>query len=111
MKSFLYLSVIVILAACSAKVSGPLQSDVDRSTNKYPGITLSGLQNGKKLYDENCGLCHDLKKPGAYTEAQWQQIVPDMARKVNKKAGTTKLDDKASDEILRYLVVMGPDKK
>lgn len=102
-----------ILVACgtaknsSAKVeSMPSQADVDRVKEKFPGYTLNDLNDGKKLFEANCALCHGLKKPASQTEEQWKTIVPRMVKKANGKNGNA-LDASGEEKILRYVITMG----
>jgi hypothetical protein len=110
-KTSLILSVTLIIAGCSAKLIMPSQADSDRMSTKYPGYSLVELNEGKTLYETNCGNCHGLKKPSAHTEQQWSGIVPDMVRKVNKKAGKELLNRSNEESILRYVVTMSTAKK
>jgi cytochrome c5 len=103
----LYFSAItlttLLFMACGA--SKPVASvamtdaDVSRAANKFPGATLASLNEGKMHFEENCGKCHGLKKPGNYTEAEWRNEVPPMAGKAN-------IDKKKEDLILQYVVTM-----
>ncbi len=103
-----------ILVACGtaknssgAKVeSMPSQADVERVKDKFPGYTLTDLNDGKKLFEANCALCHGLKKPASRTEEEWKTIVPRMVKKVNAKNGNT-LDASGEEKILRYVITMG----
>lgn len=105
MKKALILSIVVVLVACkAAKVSAPGQSDVDRVKDKYPDYTLADLNEGKKLYEMNCGSCHALKAPNSETEEEWIKIVPAMTQKVNRKGVV--LDEQAEEQILRYVITM-----
>ncbi|AEA42140.1 cytochrome c class I [Fluviicola taffensis] len=113
-KSLLAIGFIAILVACgtaknsTAKVEAmPSQSDVDRVASKFPGYTLEELNDGKKLFEANCALCHRLKKPTSEPESEWKTIVPRMVVKVNKKLGSTVVDASGEEKILRYLITMG----
>ncbi|MNV05344.1 hypothetical protein D3C71_956770 [compost metagenome] len=102
-----------ILVACgTAKNSGakvesmPSQADVERVQAKFPGYSLTDLNDGKKLFEANCAMCHGLKKPASRTEEQWKTIVPRMVKKANGKNGNT-LDAAGEEKILRYVITMG----
>ena len=106
---------IAILTACnvfnhSTTETIPTQADVDRVQTKFPGYTLEDLNEGKKLYETNCALCHKLKKPSAESEEEWRKVVPPMVKKANGKNNNA-LDAKAEEKILRYVITMGPARK
>jgi cytochrome c5 len=109
-KISIFLMITAVLAACSAKITMLTQADADRAAVKYTGTTLATLNEGKALYEQNCGLCHGLKKPNTETEAAWTQIVPDMVNKVNAKLSKQEIDSREQQEILAYLVTMGAAK-
>lgn len=49
------------------------------------------------LYTNQCGSCHALQAREKYTEKQWRNIVPDMAKKA-------KLDASQEAIILQYVL-------
>lgn len=104
MKKVVYIFMAAFLAACSANLVAPSQTDVDRVQTKYPNYTLAELNEGKSLYEQNCGNCHGLRKPTSHSEAQWQKIVPSMAKKVNRKSTVLSASDQ--DKILKYVITM-----
>lgn len=104
MKKILIPALLVLAVACSKKLSP--EAGVQKMTEKYPGYTLAQFQEGKSLYEGNCGRCHDLKKPSSLDEAGWSKVVPPMVSKVNKKAGSTVIDEGKQELILHYLVTM-----
>jgi hypothetical protein len=96
---------LLFLAGCaSVQLLTPGQSDVERVKTKYPDYTLAELNQGKILYEENCGNCHSLKKPSSESEQEWNKIVPEMAKKADKKG--IKIDPKQQELILKYLITM-----
>ena len=110
MKHLLVLFVVAIIFSCSSTFLTPTQSDAVRAKAKYGSSSIEELLEGKKLYEANCGTCHELKKPNSESEAGWQHEVPDMSLKVNKKAGSEILDAKKQEIILKYLVTMSTKK-
>ena len=106
MKKNLCIFSFTLLAACSAKLLAPTQADVDRVATKYPGYSLAELNKGKTMYEQNCKSCHGLKNPTSRDENQWSAVVPKMVEKVNKKAGTTKIDNLSQQTLIKYLVAM-----
>ena len=105
-KSFLFVISLFMFACGSTKLLAPTEADVERGKQKYPGITLDGLATGKMNFEQQCSKCHKLKNPASRTEAQWQTIVPKMAVRANKKAGTEVIDPIMQESILQYLVTM-----
>ena len=102
---------LVLIVSCSVnKMLTPSQADADRGSQKFSGLTLNELKEGKALYKDNCGMCHMLFEPNSRGEEGWNDIVPPMVDKVNKKAGHEELDKKMQDKILKYLVVMSAKK-
>lgn len=108
MKKTLVIVSAVVLAACGASKSVvPTQSDADRMSTKFEGgYTLAQLEQGKTLYENNCGICHSLYAANSRMEEVWNQIVPKMVMKVNKKSGKEALNASDEELIRRYLVTM-----
>lgn len=102
---------ILLFCACSAKVVMLSQADADRGAAKFPGATLTSLNEGKAHYEQYCKTCHALKKPTSEPEAEWNKIVPEMVKKTNKKAGSEVVDGKKQELILQYVVTMSTAKK
>lgn len=44
------------------------------------------LTQGKTIYDNSCGKCHDLPNPEAHTDEQWVGIMKSMAPKAKLNA-------------------------
>ncbi len=97
---------VLLFCACSAKVAMLSQADADRGKIKFPGATLTSLNEGKAHYEQYCGTCHGLKKTTSESEAEWNRIVPEMVKKTNKKAGSEVVDAKKQELILQYVVTM-----
>jgi mono/diheme cytochrome c family protein len=97
----------LILAACgTTRLIQPTQADAERGAQKYSNLTLADLNQGKAIFEQNCGLCHGLKKPASRNEDQWNKIVPNMSARVNKKKGEGTLNSEKQEILLRYLVTM-----
>lgn len=96
----LFITVSIWIIAC-AKTTLPLatETDAEKVSDKYPGITAQELAQGQVLYEQHCGNCHKLYSPDSRTDAQWKDVVPPMANKA-------KIDDKSEGLILNYLVSM-----
>jgi cytochrome c5 len=92
-----------LLAACSKKLLTPQKSDMARAEAVYPGTTLAELKKGKEIFDTYCGKCHPYKNPQTKTQAQWEKIIPPMAKKAKLDANQEKL-------VLKYVVVLSEKK-
>lgn len=105
MKKLIAVLIVIGITACASyKPLPPTQSDADRASQKYPGITLTDLNEGKSIFEHSCHKCHSLKKPFKKSEADIEHILPSMAKKA-------KLDSKQQDLVLKYLVAMNSTKK
>lgn len=82
------------------------ESDVARGAKRYPGLTISDLQQGKSDYEQYCSTCHGLKKPTSQTPEAWEKIVPGMSAGANKKAGKEIVTPAIQQSILKYVVTM-----
>ena len=107
---FSIVCLIVFLSAClPVKLIPPTQFDADRMQEKFPGYTLSELNRGKGLFEQNCTKCHGLKNPASKSEEQWNKIVPKMVNRLNKKEKMLLPSDQ-QEAILRFLITMGSKK-
>lgn len=101
---FFAAGVILLFGCASVQLITPSQADVERVQTKYPDYSLTQLNRGKQLYENNCGACHGLKDPASRSEEKWKKIVPEMVGKVNKK--TTVLNQQDQEDILKYVITM-----
>jgi cytochrome c5 len=46
-----------------------------------PSVMTAGLADGKDLYENNCGKCHDLFKPNDFSKEAWAPILVSMQEK------------------------------
>ncbi|MEO6489886.1 MAG: hypothetical protein ABIO04_08120 [Ferruginibacter sp.] len=65
---------------------------------KVPGVTMTDLNDGYKLYVNNCSGCHRLHKPVEFTTAQWEPILNKMFIKAKL------VDEKPRDLIRNYVI-------
>jgi cytochrome c5 len=89
-----------LLVACAPKVvveQEIIQINSDSELSPTDNNPVSPQENktidsdekiveGKKLFYDNCGKCHDLYQPSQFSKAQWGKIVPEMAKKAELKA-------------------------
>lgn len=109
-KVLLVLTVLTFIAGCSAsKTLSPGEPDVVRARTTFPDLTLEELNLGKGLYESKCNTCHKLVKPAKKSVEEWNQIIPVMVKKANKKE--VKIDASQQELITRYLVTMSESGK
>ena len=112
MKKIAVVFSLLILAACSAKITpttsttSTASADVARGAAKFPGYTLAQLQQGKTDYEKYCTQCHSLKNPTSQTEEKWNKIVPWMCDKTNKKDNLQHINAETQASILKYVITM-----
>ncbi|WP_292009616.1 cytochrome c [Chryseobacterium sp.] len=78
----------IVLASCTPKtsaVTGPVNTSAEK------------LAQGKTIFDNSCGRCHDLPEPTAHTPVQWVGIMNAMAPKA-------KLNDEQHQLVYDYIV-------
>jgi mono/diheme cytochrome c family protein len=83
--------ILALAAAC-----GPTLYIPTSETINDPVLSLPDLTEGRKIYTEKCGACHNLKKPKKYTSQQWTKILDKMQPKA-------KISDKQRDLVFLYL--------
>jgi cytochrome c2 len=109
-KVFYTLSAVFLISCGGSKMAttSPTITDGDLARGKqtYPDLTMESLNEGKGLFEKQCTQCHAMKKPGSRTAEQWHDIVPKMAGKANKKAGSDVINAQMQESILKYLVTM-----
>ncbi|MCB0495478.1 MAG: hypothetical protein KDC79_05050 [Cyclobacteriaceae bacterium] len=82
---------LVVIQACNQDTVNTSSLYVPTNDDVTSTATLDELQQGRDLYINYCGDCHKLYTPESYSVAQWQNIVPDMARKTNLTSAETEL--------------------
>jgi cytochrome c5 len=105
-KPIFFLFTLAFFVACNAQLLTLTQADADRGAEKFEGTTIESLNQGKAIFEANCNRCHGLKKPSSKSEEQWNSIVPQMVKKVNKLAGREEINPRNQEFLRRYLVTM-----
>jgi hypothetical protein len=96
----------LFLASCAAtKVITPTEADAKRGAEKYPGYTLTELNNDKKVYEQKCSTCHRTKSPTSKSAEKWPKVVTAMAGKARKSPDKA-ISENDQTAITRYLVTM-----
>jgi hypothetical protein len=106
MKKTIVILSVLFLTSCSAKLLRPTQSDADRGAAKFPGLTVTELNEGRAMFKHKCTQCHPAKNPSSREEDEWRKIVPQMAAKAMKKKNKKKISDADQEIILKYLITM-----
>ena len=65
-----------------------------------PGITLTDLKKGYKVYTINCSGCHRLHDTKEYNDVQWKEILPEMITRAKLSNGKEK-ESYIINELLR----------
>jgi hypothetical protein len=64
---------------------------VPSSADVTANATLSELQDGRTLYIDNCGRCHDLYSPDDLSVSSWKSAISNMAPKTSLNAAQVML--------------------
>jgi cytochrome c5 len=86
-----------IIYSCASK-SVVATTEVKKEEVKFATVLTPELAEGKSLYENNCGKCHDLYKASDFNAEQWKPIVLRMAPKA-------RLDEKEGQKIYNYLTM------
>lgn len=105
-KIFYTLGMSLLISACAVRPAQPTEADVLRATEMYPDITLDQLNQGLDYYKQYCTPCHKLKDPNSETVADWQKIVPAMAKKAGRAEDIADIPEDVQLSITRYLTTM-----
>jgi hypothetical protein len=83
-----------IISSCAPKVVFEQEiTPVKEQTETKPEVKYL---EGKTLFQDNCGKCHELFQPSQFSKAQWAKIVPAMAKEA-------KLNATQENQILLYV--------
>ena len=86
----------VIVFSCATKKEAPKVVEVTEPIKTVE--TTPVVASGKNLYDNNCGGCHKLYKPTAFSKEDWKPILVRMQKKAH-------LDDTQMVLILNYITL------
>lgn len=93
---------VVWLSGCgvtTGKAPGALSpSDVETARSRWPDASEASLERGHQTFLSSCDRCHGYPLLTAHSASDWPGIVKEMGE-------NAKLDAKASDELLRYILV------
>lgn len=87
---WLFLALILGLSwSCTKTPASALYIPV--SSDATANATLEELQQGRTLYINNCGSCHNLYSPDDYSVSNWKSILSGMAPKTSMNASQVTL--------------------
>lgn len=110
MKHLVVLFIAIFGFSCSKPALVHKQSNSEKVEAKSSSSPEEELLEGKKLYESNCGTCHELKHPNSQSKEGWKHEVRDMSSKVNRTAGSVVLDAQKQAIILNYLLTVSNQK-
>ncbi len=88
----IYISIAIaasvsVLAACHKKGYPTATKDAAPAVVYTP----AQLAEGEKIYNDNCGKCHELHEASEFTAHKWGKIIPEMAEKAELQKNKTDL--------------------
>jgi hypothetical protein len=88
--------IVLFLLISGCKKSSPDTGSlyVPTAADTTTKATLQELQEGRALYINNCGNCHQLYSPDNYSATQWRSILSSMAPRTNLSTSDELLVDK-----------------
>jgi cytochrome c5 len=89
------------LAVACARVQMPhaTPADAARGGARFPGVTVSELEQGRSLYVSKCSACHQPVEPTRLRPEEWPGHVEEMR-------GRAHLDAEQARLVEQYLVTM-----
>ena len=73
---------LLTVVACGASATpAPIQADVARIENQYPGTKLAELEKGRSVYLSRCTSCHAPVAPRSIPAERWPHEVSEMSER------------------------------
>jgi hypothetical protein len=91
-KWFFLVLISGLALACSKNSTGNLYTPT--SADVTANATLSELQDGRTLYINNCGRCHNLYSPDDYSVSGWKSILSNMSPRTGMNSSQVTLVSK-----------------
>jgi mono/diheme cytochrome c family protein len=88
-KWFYLILIVGISISCSKSTTGSLYTPT--SADVTATATLEELQQGRTLYINHCGACHNLYSPDDYSVSGWKSVMSNMAPKTSMNASQVTL--------------------
>ncbi|MGE5352916.1 MAG: hypothetical protein ACM3S2_18085 [Ignavibacteriales bacterium] len=92
----LFLLLGLFIMSCASSVPEPSAQQLQWASDKWPGVGVKDLSEGREMYIEKCSGCHSLKVPSDYSEEEWAPVFKKMSRKA-------KLTEAENEKIWRYI--------
>jgi cytochrome c5 len=89
MKKIVLIGLLLCLCSCGSQLYIPTESKAN--------ISVENLQEGRKIYVNNCASCHQLYAPNKYKSGDWQ-------KKLDWMQPRAKITDDQKQLIYNYLV-------
>ena len=75
-------ALLLSVVACGASATpAPVQADVARIENRFPGTTLAELEKGRSVYLSRCTSCHAPVAPQSIPAERWPHEVKEMSER------------------------------
>ena len=75
-------ALLLSVVACGASATpAPVQADVARIENRFPGTTLAELEKGRSVYLSRCTSCHAPVAPRSISAERWPHEVREMSER------------------------------
>ncbi len=78
-KIFLLLPAAALIFACAPQT-------VNKGTPSTVAINSESISQGKMIYENNCGRCHDLPTVTKYNDEKWKSLIAWMGPKARLTA-------------------------
>jgi hypothetical protein len=89
--SLLGLLIIISITRCKKDALNTNSLYIPDSTNVTATTSLKDLQDGRTLFIDNCGQCHNYYSPESYSPAQWDDILLSMGPKTGMSPAQVEL--------------------
>lgn len=105
MKSITFIAAVitgvVTAAACTSSLPHANEQHAEWAAQRWPGVGIAELEQGRNLYVQNCSGCHMLRDPKSQPPDKWPEDVEEMRVKMGGR-----LSEADAELIERYLITM-----
>src|SRR5512138_1891631 len=75
---------IILVVACAAILPKPTEKEVAKGRILYKNLTLEELEQGRQIYINRCGSCHQLYVPSQVGRDVWHKQLDRMVTQFSK---------------------------